>query len=308
MFQDNDSLKIVVLKTLAFFDLFDFPLTSFEIWQHLPKRCSLLNVEKTLQSLVVDKKISHLFGCYFISGRDSIVDTRLRRFNYTDRKMKRALWVTRVFKFIPWIKMVAVGNIIGSNNLRDGSDIDLFVVTQKGRVWLTRLCCVVLMKILRLRPQPGKEKDKICLSFYVSEAALEFEELMLSKNDVYFIYWLVGLVPIYDTENVYDNFIQKNKWIQECLPNWQKTEMSARRNAGKPFSIIYRDMVDIFIGGLEGFARKIQNKKMSPEIKKEMNKNTNVVVGAEILKLHVNDRRDYYRQKYQEKKWEILEK
>jgi len=34
---DNNKIKEAVLKTIVFFDLFNYPLTNWEIWQYLLK-------------------------------------------------------------------------------------------------------------------------------------------------------------------------------------------------------------------------------------------------------------------------------
>ena len=184
--------------------------------------------------------------------------------------------VIKLFKIIPWIKLVAVGNIIGAHNLRDGSDIDVFIVAKKKRVWLTRLCAAGLMAALNLRPKPGKEKDKICLNFYVSEESLDLFDLMLNHKaisqdmtfdirhstfDIYFLYWLACLVPVYD-RNTYNKLIDANRWLDGVLPNWQPV-LPARRLAVNTSRLwLYDELVDLFWGGLEPLVKKFQLKRM----------------------------------------------
>jgi hypothetical protein len=316
-----------IVETVAFFDLFVYPLTDFELWQYSKIKCSLADIKNILFTA---KILETEDGFYYLVGRSEIIETRRKRYNYSDKKFKRARLVARFFKIIPWIKMIAVSNIIGTHNLKEQSDIDLFIITEKKRVWLTRFFCAGFMKILGLRPKEGEEKDKICLNFYVSEGGMDLRRLMLGDNniskdnldrnknreleirnwkfdsDIYFIYWLVGLVPIYDSGGMYERFIAVNNWLKEYLPNWQPVKMVKRRKACQGLPKIYHDIVDLLLGGLEQNVKKWQLKKMPTSLRNIMNKDTRVIVNDEVLKLHIKDRREEYRKKYLQKVNELL--
>ena len=119
-------LKEAITWLIAFFDKFDFPLTSFEVWRYLSVKCDYLDVLIILDNACA-AKLQRSGGFYFLRGRESIVATRMRRYNYANRKFKKALFFTRIFRFIPWVKMVAVGNIIGSSNMKNSGDIDFLL-------------------------------------------------------------------------------------------------------------------------------------------------------------------------------------
>ncbi len=290
----NKAIKEAIFKTIVFFDIFDYPLTAFEIWQYLDYHCSLYDVEKVL--LDIDKeKIESNGAYYFLKNRKEIVRTRSRRYNYSDRKMKRAMRISRLFRFIPWIKMIAIGNIIGSNNLKDGSDIDFFIITEKNRVWLSRFFTTIITKLLLLRPRVNNVRDKICLSFYISDDKANLENLHLEKNkDPYFVYWLANLMPIYQRNNYYKKFLKKNNWLRIVLPNWEPLLVSTHRDIGREPSFVYRGIIDLFIGGLEKEVKNLQLKILPNDLRRIMNKDTRVVINDSVLKLHVKDRRQEY--------------
>jgi hypothetical protein len=190
----TNNLEEAILMVIVFFDMFDYPLTSFEIWKFLNVKCELYDVLEVLVEIkninfnnvntptLLAKRGQQKNGFYFLAGREEIADLRVKRYNIADRKFKRAILIGRVFKIIPWIKMLAVGNIMGSNNSKDESDIDLFIISQKNRVWITRFFCVSIIKIFGIRPTTNNVRDKICLSFFVDEAALDLSGLMLDAN------------------------------------------------------------------------------------------------------------------------------
>ncbi|MFH1583376.1 MAG: hypothetical protein ABIB72_03625 [Candidatus Falkowbacteria bacterium] len=314
--------KEAIIKVIAFFDLFDYPLTVNEIWLNLSVKCELNEVMAALENIawksplppfIKGGKIEHKNGFYFLAGRGALAGERLKRYNFTDRKFKRARLVSKIFKFIPWIKMVAVGNLLGAHNLKDGGDIDFFIAAKDKRIWLTRFFCIGVTKFLGLRPQANNSRDKICLSFYVSDKAMGLSRLMLNNHlyplfargadneDIYFTYWLAGLTPLYDVASTYQELVKANQWLHASLPNWQPVN-PAKQRLIKPFLWnFYSDAADLLFGGLEPQFKKLQLRLLPRQLKDLINKDSRVVINDQIIKLHANDRREEYRKKYLEK-------
>lgn len=286
----NHNLEEAVLKTIVWFDIFSYPLTAYEIWQYLPIKISLSDFLQLLSS-IDSNKWQEKQGFYFLLNREEIINTRLRRYNFSDRKFKIALRVSAVFRFLPFIKMIAVANIIGAHNLRNGSDIDFFIVTAPGRIWLSRFFCAGLAKVLHLRPNRKTKQDKICLSFYVSQEQLDLRTFRLDKDDVYFKYWLAGLVPIYDKGGVYDDLITANAWLKEDFPNFIAAGPHPRRFLTKK-----NWLADFsFFGNWEKIVRRLQIKIMPAALKDLINKDSRVIVNDRVIKLYLLDRRDELR-------------
>ena len=311
----NIELQRAIVRTVAYFDMFDFPLTDFEVWKFISIKCGLSDVRRALKEL---SSVQSKNGFYFLRGRSEIIKTRLKRYIYTYRKFKRAMRVAKIFKFIPWIKMIAISNIIGAHNLRDESDIDFFIITKTKKIWLTRFFCSSVAQTLGLRPKKGDERDKVCLNFYVSEEMMDISGLMLDSqggvghpigcptpknNDIYFKYWLINLVPIYDAGNTYKNFIRENNWIKNYFPNWRLVQTERRRYFKKGFSLF--NVLNLF-NGLESVFKKLQLRLMPKNMKKLMNKDTRVVINNNVLKMHVNDRRSEYNERFSNKLEEII--
>lgn len=293
------TIKQSIFEVITFFDMFDFPLTWFEIWKYLPIKCQLSEVQKALYENELREKIGNKNGFYFLKGREEIIVVRMKRYNYANEKFKKALFICGFFKLIPWLRMVAIGNMIGSNNLKKESDIDLFIVAQTGRIWLTRLFCVGLAVLLRMRPRKNNFKNKICLSFFVSEDALNLEALTL-KNDKYFLYWLADLTPVYGL-GTYKKFVFANNWMRNDLPNWEEFN-PVSRIINKPANVIFCKIFDSLIGWTEKIIRTCQLNYMPRNIKNLMEKNSScVVINDKVLKFHLNDRRGEYNKLFFEK-------
>jgi len=301
MNKDNveNGIQKAIKEVIAFFDLFDYPLSSAEVWRYCFLKCSQECIEKELLQLEEVRSIEEKDGFYFLPRREGIIRTRKDRLEHSARKFRKAGFIVKIFKIIPWIKMAAVGNIIGKNNLKDESDIDLFIITEKNRIWLTRLFCNVVTKILGLRPTEKDTRDKICLSFFISEEDVNLEKLMLNDGlDIYFIYWMADLKLIYDKNGTWDKFQKENSWINKYLPNLNIEKKMFKEYSFAWFLANFKKAIHLTFDRLETAAGKFQMKILPERIKEKMNKGTEVVVGDKILKMHVNDRREEYKNKF----------
>lgn len=296
MLLPEPQLKHDIRKLLAYFTIFEYPLTSLEIWQLLPVKCSLAMVNQALDRPQAGQQTS--LGCYYQSGCHQQIITKQQRYNISDQKFKRAKKISWLFSWLPWIKLICLANNIGRHNLRAGGDIDFFIVTSPQRLWLTRLFCVGLIKFLGLRPQPNKTADTICLSFLLDEEHLNLEPFLLDQAkdnpDRYFTYWLASLYPLYDTNNYYQRLIEQNSWLKKYLPNWQASQPVSRRLVLRKNNTSYNRLLDYVLSPTENWAKKFQQRILPPSIKTIMNQNKQVIVNDQVLKLHLTDRRQIF--------------
>jgi len=290
---ENDSeILIKAKKVIAFFDLFDYPLTAFEIWEYLTGQVKLEEIIDILDKGV--PVLSQKNGLYFLTGRDEITAIRAQHYNYSNRKYKSARKFVGLFKWLPFIKVIALANSIGAHNLRDGSDIDIFVISAPRRIWLTRFVLASAAKLLNRRPTSKNKRDKICLSFYITTENLNLDNLMLPDGDPYFNYWLQTLVLLYNKDSVYEKFLVANR----LAPDSSIVDMK---------NIVYAPK-NIILDQLELLLKKIQLIIMSPALKQAMNNSAGVVVNDQVLKLYLRDNRQEYAEKYGNKIRQIFTK
>lgn len=265
-----------IIKRIAFFDIFDFPLTVFELWKDGGIGLSLRELRQVLDS---DPRLETADGFYFLAGRPAIVATRRERHNYSERKIRIARHFTRAFALWPGIRLVALANSIGRRNLRDGSDIDFFIITAPGLIWLSRLYCTGLAKILGRRPTARTKRDRICLSFYLAADRLAIEDLKLAGSDPYFEEWRRNLVPLYNINQTYEAFAAANAGVAS-----RGAEISPQQG-----------------GWLEKMAQSWQLNIMPPDLKEANGQSDGVIIKTGVLKFYQRDRRREIAQKYAQK-------
>lgn len=297
-------LERSALATLAFFDLFDYPLTLTELHRYLHadtgEQASAIAAAAAAEVFVAIRnstKIGQREGYYFLAGREEIVATRQRRYRLAERKYRKAVRLAKLFSRVPSIRLLAVCNSLALSNADEASDIDLFIVTSPGCVWVTRLLVVGLLKLFGLRPgeRPG---DVFCASFFVTEVALDMQRFALPQGDTYLAYWTASLVPLYDAGGIMEKFSVANGWLASRLPVTRLSMASGRRfmPSGRGLPLVLP-----LLRACEARSKLFQKACFPDVIAFMANKDTRVVVTDDTLKFHTNDRRAQFEAAFREK-------
>ena len=315
-------LELFILNTIVYFDLFDYPLTLSEIYSYLftggmeGGSFSLTEIEDCLvNSAKLNKFITTNGGFYFLKKREEIIQIRQDRYNLAEKKFKIARRAVKFFKFLPFVKMVSVCNSLAYSNAKADSDIDLFIVTAPGRIWVTRLFVIGIIWLLGLRPHQGKATDKICLSYYITTENLNLSETRILDIDVHLIFWLSTFWKMYDRDDCFVQFYQANLWLNKYLPNWQPPQYGLRRleEDNDYNKTIYKILEFIGQGQLGAYfdylAKKLQLRYMSQQ-KKDLAVvgDKSVIISETILKFHLNDRRRQYLDLFEKNRQALMDK
>ncbi len=301
-----NELQKSIVRTIVYFDIFNYPLTLLEIYKWLYaddarriRGYSLVEVEEALSKMA--DKIETKNGFYFLVGRGANVEKRLRRYRQAEDKFKRAIKFIKILKLIPFIKLIAVCNSLAYSNSGDSGDIDLFMIVKKNRLWLARFLAVCLLKILGVRPKADSKQDTLDANFFLSEDSLNIENLKIADNDVYLTYWVNQLVPIFDVGGTYQKFQQANAWVKKILPNSFSYKMNDRRKVGLDWFVKTKRFglgLLLNYGFWEELSKKYQLKILPQDLKEMMNQDTSVVVNEHVLKFHRQDKRAEYFKKF----------
>lgn len=203
------TLEQAVVRTIAYADLFDYPLQASEVYRYLEgTRTTLEEVTAALQSSALrDDLIESQVGLYSLAGRAEKVGI-LRR----DRAMiSQRLWPLaysygRKIAGLPFIRMVAVTGALAMDN-EDGQDIDYLIVTAPGRLWLCRALVILLVR------HAAQSGVTLCPNYILTERALVF-----SERNLYTAHELTQMVPLAGLE-MYARIRNLNYWTASFLPN-----------------------------------------------------------------------------------------
>ena len=250
-------LEKTILATVSYCDIFDYPLTGFEIWRYLVRAqdftledfssgevFTALSESESLQAC-----IGHKFGFYYLLGRESIVEKRLWRKKLADQKWKKLKRVFKILVLVPYVRGILISGSLAMENSKDDSDVDIIVVAQSGRIWTVRTLMTLLTFALGVRRHGEKTKDRICLNHYITD-----ESLRIPFESIYNAQSYVHLLSVYvEDEEMFRRFQEENIWLRKYIINYQTTELHSTRAVRKnKFFLALVKISEIILGGAVG--------------------------------------------------------
>lgn len=201
------SLIRAVQRTVAYGDLFDYPMTLDEIHRYLEATAATPEEVGRAAEIMIPDRLARAGSHYTLPGRTSLVEIRQRRARVAAGLWPQALRCARSLGRLPFVRMVAVTGALAMDNVDDGADLDFLIVTEPARVWLCRTVIIQWVRLHRLRGVV------ICPNWILSEEAIRLE-----RRDLFSARELAQMVPLVGPE-AYRRMIEANDWIRELLPN-----------------------------------------------------------------------------------------
>lgn len=203
-----DLIANAIFQTLHYADLFDYALTSEEIFRFLIcVPCTREQVDGRLDdSPWLKDRIARTGGFVTLARRESLVAARAQGHAAAQRQMPRARQYARWLAHFPFVRMIGLTGGLAMENARDG-DIDLLIVTVPGRLWLVRGMVVALVRFARVRG------DRLCPNLLLTENALAIPQV-----DLYHAHEIIQMIPLYGM-HVYQEMRRLNAWADAFLPN-----------------------------------------------------------------------------------------
>ena len=193
-----------MVEALAYSDVYAWPLTAHEVHRFLPVPAPRAEVMASLASARLSRVVAAVDGCWVLRGREHVVAERRRREAASQRLWPAVERSARTLARIPWVRMVAVSGSLALNAAQPGDDVDLLIVTDEGRLWMSRALAITAGRLSRLT---------LCPNYMVTESALEFAD-----RDIYTAHELAQLEPLFGART-YAELLERNRWYRELLPN-----------------------------------------------------------------------------------------
>jgi hypothetical protein len=208
-----------VIRTLLYFDIFHYPLTEDEIIIYHPYPIHKEDIRHSLVQLLKNKLIfrvssgltTHGAESYYYSVRNDhkAVIRRINGNKMAGEKLPIAQHYSKLISCFPFVRGVMLSGSLSKNYMDNESDIDYFIVTEPGRLWITRAMLALFKRVFLLNSHKF-----FCFNYLVDSRSLEIEE----KN-IYTAFETATLIPVYG-KKVCDQFYSTNDvWVKRYLPN-----------------------------------------------------------------------------------------
>jgi predicted nucleotidyltransferase len=253
-----------ILATLAYFDLFHYPLTMDEIYLYLPIKCYTEDFEYALRCLVIDRMIYHIDKFYSLKNDYFLIERRLKGNAKAGSLIGTAKRVSNLLIHFPFVRGIAISGSLSKNFADEDSDIDLFVITAKNKLWIARTLMHCFKKLTFL----VNRQHYFCMNYYIDE-----QELQIREKNIYTAIEIATLMPV-QGDTVFEQFYTTNAWTRNFLPH-----KCMRLTTAKPLkrSLLKRFLEMLFnntIGNLlDNLLMKITTKRWN---KKKQEKKLNI--------------------------------
>lgn len=287
MSQKDPTYKEAIKKTMIYSSIFKYPLTYYQLLNYLiiePQgKINIKSFQYELAKLIkkqyikVEDERCYLPGIKYIEWKE--------RKKVSKSLIKKNKPIFKILEQIPWVKFIGITGSVAAFNADSNADIDVFIITQKNRAWLTRGFFTIILKFI-LKNYVSKGIDP---NIFIDETALEWPK---DKQNIYTANEIARMIPIINKENTYFKFIQSNNWVRNYLGNFKiyKEKLSTKKED--------TNQGNTLLNILDDLAMKLQvlymKKKKTQEITKKhfihFNKNdsTNPVIDKYNEKINEN--------------------
>lgn len=277
------TLENAIRATVEYFDLLGFPvflpILPNYLFQWDGPGPGLEELRATIQkmpgvSLVGD--YVHLEEHIDLLGRVSDAETvRIRLWERIGRYRAR-------FASCPGLSMAAVVNSLAYGMPSGESDIDLFIVTEKGRLHEVRAWLKLMTQIAAARVSGKKRAGRFCFSFMVSEDRLDLSSLALAF-DPHLAYFVATAQPIIGQET-YERWLAANSWVKNYLPRGVVPRLERISHEGRQHRSLKL---------LRPLVRAVSRAELARERRRAQHAGVDgdIVISDAVFKFHEHDRR-----------------
>lgn len=209
-------LQEPVLRTLAYYDLFDYPLTTSEVYTFLP----VGNIQEealsaALHAMAMEGVIREANGYWFLPHRSKLsVERRIEMEIHGQKMWKMARRISMVMRHVPFVRGIFISGQLCRYIADRNSDIDYFVVTEPSRLWIVRCILVLFRRVVLLN-----NRKYFCVNYYVTS-----DNLKIQERNPYVACEVASVKPMFNRE-LFEEFMQENTWISDYFPNFSMSRI-----------------------------------------------------------------------------------
>ncbi len=201
-----------LLRLLLYFDVFSYPLSRNELFAYAGISNDMKAVAaEMLDTLVEAGHIRYHEGFYFVNGDESLIDRRLNGNRRARQRMRDARRYSRIIACFPYVRGVFLSGSISKEFMAERDDIDYFIVTEPGRLWISRSLLVLFKKVFLFNSYRN-----FCINYFV-----DTKHLSIMEKNQFVATEIATTIPTYNLE-LHREFLDANAWTADYYPAFRR--------------------------------------------------------------------------------------
>jgi predicted nucleotidyltransferase len=239
----------------------------------LPRRIESQDVQETLQTdPCISKSVSVEEGFAVLKGYERLFSERPFR-EKTSKKFRGTAeaFIKDLKRRTPYVELMAVCGSVAYGSAKDTDDIDLFILSEENRMWLTFFKALLLARVFNMKAKVIGERTDFCLSYMQDKQ--HFEEEITRHRSPLFAREFLSLYVI-DGTNCYGSILKKTEWMREAFPGLYASKRTGRNenetcNSRHSLRAGFQDGLNLFIYVLLGGFLRFKAFRLNLNYRKE---------------------------------------
>ncbi len=200
-----------IIRTVLYFDVFNYPLTESELYENTALKISSDQFRNLLRPLIQSGLLRLCDGFVLNTIRDRTdIEKRLNGNKGANAIMPTAYRFSNRIAGFPFVEGICLSGALSKNYYDEQGDIDFFIITKPGRLWICRSLLILRFKLL-----PASKKRFWCTNYFISS-----EDLRIQDRNAFTATELAYLIPVFNYE-AYRKLMAANDWHRAAFPNKQ---------------------------------------------------------------------------------------
>ncbi len=230
--------EVCILKILAYFSVFNFPLSASEIRKLLPPVADADCIEDALENLVEVGAIFQIEDVYLLQNNMAFVKRKRDGHFRAEQLLPKAMKIGRFLSKFPYVKGIGISGGLSKMYAHEKADFDFFIITKSDRLWIARTFMHLFKKLTFIT---GKQHF-FCMNYFLDEKALT-----LKDQNIYTAIEAITLIPV-SGEGMND-FFKANSWVNEWFVGYSAVTNSFHYDQAKPW---YKRFVEWLLNNKTG--------------------------------------------------------
>ncbi|HXC06842.1 MAG TPA: nucleotidyltransferase domain-containing protein [Bacteroidia bacterium] len=204
-----------ILKTLLYFDLFQHPLLLSEIKHYCQHQ--ILDeklMKKNLDLLISKKYIFQIRDYYSLSAEADWVTKRQEGNIRAKALLEKARPYIKLISVFPFVRAVFISGSVSKGFADKKGDVDYFIITHPGRLWVCRTLLMLFKKVFLLN-----SRKFFCINYFIDS-----DNLTIPDQNLFTATEIAFLKPVYNPD-LCRLFFSSNDWKTEFYPDMPLANM-----------------------------------------------------------------------------------